>query len=66
MKCFDFKYLSLRLGYLTVDFNLVIQTLITNSNKENSKLWKLNILCYYNASGDGGYKFMNGEESNKA
>ena len=53
MKCFNFKYLSLRLGCLTIDFNLAIQTLITNNNKENSKLRNLNVLRYYNASGMG-------------
>ena len=53
VKYFDFKYLSLRLGYLTIDFNLAIQTLITNNNKENSKLRKLNVLRYYNAPGMG-------------
>ena len=36
-----------------IDFNLAIQTLITKSNKESSKLRKLNVLRYYNASGTG-------------
>ena len=44
----------LKLGFSNVDFNLAIQTLITNSNKESSKLQKLNVLGYYKASGMGG------------
>ena len=43
--------LSLILGFLIIDFNLDIQTLINNNNKESNKFPNLNILRYYNASG---------------
>ena len=45
-----------------IDFDLSIQTLITNSNKESSKLRKLNILHYYNTSGVGVQVYEWGEK----
>ena len=33
-------------------FNLIIQTLVTNINKESDKLQKLNVLHNYNALGN--------------
>ena len=46
-------------------FSLVIQTLITNNNKESDKLRNLNVQCYYNASGMGDTICSIGEEINK-
>ena len=39
--------------FAMVDFNLVMQTLITINNKESNKLQNLNVLRYYNALGMG-------------